>query len=204
MKWVRWILTALTCVVLGFGIYELASVSEEKLLYLDTNWGYFLAVSYRYVLLGGLVLLALSILVWVLYIRAARKKRMADAQKATAVSAAPAGIPVQNVAAVVQQVNDTGADFPSQGAAGARKEAFPAAPSGNAAFAPVEQPTVGTIAPPIPEAPPEQTPQPPVPPNNDQKTEQSGGVSDKFCRSCGAPREPGARFCMRCGRPFEG
>ena len=267
MKWVRGILTVLTCAVLAFGFYELASVSGESLLTANSDWGHFLAVSYRYVLMGGAVLFAICVVLWIFYFRKRRKQRAATAK----------ANPVNQVAPVNSVVGNR--PLPGQAAAGqpAPQTVVPPARSYTPAAQPAVQPSIQKATqqadepavqtvietPQKPEqsaqqmepnaahtsavdakptweqkAPQPETQQPKEPetvrpvtevkveqptvpaaqpvqpsaPQSQQQMEQrpagqpgqQAPVADKFCRGCGAPREPGARFCKRCGRPFAG
>ena len=74
MKIVKAILLAITVVAVCFAVYAQMSVFGENLLYAPSQWGFFLARSYRWII-AAVILVILTTVMFVL--GALRKKRKA-------------------------------------------------------------------------------------------------------------------------------
>lgn len=75
MKIVKAILLAITVVAVCFAVYAQMSVFGENLLYAPSQWGFFLARSYRWITIAAVILVILTTVMFVL--GALRKKRKA-------------------------------------------------------------------------------------------------------------------------------
>ena len=75
MKIVKGILLAITIVTVCFAVYAQMAVFGENLLYAPSQWGFFLARSYRWITIAAVILVILTKVLIVL--GALRRKRKA-------------------------------------------------------------------------------------------------------------------------------
>ncbi|MFQ9799781.1 MAG: hypothetical protein ACLR23_13520 [Clostridia bacterium] len=66
MKIVKGILLAITIVTVCFAVYAQMAVFGENLLYAPSQWGFFLARSYRWITIAAVILVILTTVLFVL------------------------------------------------------------------------------------------------------------------------------------------